>query len=917
MHSKQIIAALTLTIAVSFSTTDCLKAQTLYGMAGSLQTREHAHNVDWAYGWGIDPGNPIDPDTVNYEWVPMIWNATVGGVQNQIDQVLSVESRLGLHVDYVLGFNEPELPTQANMSVQQALDVWEVMTDRFSVTDIKMVSPAVSGGGAIRVDDPDRPDGWLTEFMDGVEAANSDADPNNDLQVDVIAYHFYSVAFNGTTEANKLIDQIDDLYARYGRPIWITEFAGTSFSLENPVHSIEERQAFNQAFLAALIPQFDARPYVERVAWWQFGALGRPYSALTSLSGGVYTPTIIGEEYMRTTLDPGQTYDFANRDYRPTYVHYLKGSNLANNGPPLPEALRAVDVLEGSTTMSGTGDFGFENADDAFVRIRSGATLLKQGNNTVTIPNAPIYNDGSMTISSGTLLLGDGTALTGTGDLLVSANGTLATAAGIGGNVRLALPTIALSNGTLEVQSGVTRFTDELNLQSLGQIQTDGNLVVSGETTGTGVILSSGAGTLFLNGVGSHTGGAGVTEGSLIVGNSAASPTGTGDVFVGGSGTLGGFGQVDGNVTATGGNVAPGVAETISGMPLPVIDEGVVVNAIDFDFTGIQDDAPLTQTSALSGGLRLVSGFDFGSGVRPRNAANNGNEFNVAGFRTDTNSGAAANSGDYLTFTIAPVEGLAMVIEDITFNLRRNGGGAATQYMVVTSIDGFSFPDRWGLLTLDSANTTTQTFTATNTGSAAVTDEVEVRITGVGAGGDAGNTHFYAASVDASFISDPNGIAFDPTGIMELGGDYTQLASATMKMDLEGSQPGEYDQLQVAGGVTLDGTLNVSMIDGFVPATGQTFDIITADSVSGTFSNVVVPDGSGLEVVYTSTAVTLQVNFGLLGDVNLDGVVSFLDINPFVASLTTASYQFEADCNQDGFINFLDIAPFINILSSQ
>jgi len=132
---------------------------------------------------------------------------------------------------------------------QSALENWKIMTDRFSGTDIKLVSPAVSGGGAIRVNDPNRPDGWLTEFMDEVENRNADADPDNDLQVDVIAYHFYSVAFNGTSEANKLIAQIDDLWARYRRPIWITEFAGTSFSLDNPVHSVEERTAFNREFL--------------------------------------------------------------------------------------------------------------------------------------------------------------------------------------------------------------------------------------------------------------------------------------------------------------------------------------------------------------------------------------------------------------------------------------------------------------------------------------------------------------------------------------------------------------------------------------------------------------------------------------------------------------------------------------------
>ena len=55
----------------------------------------------------------------------------------------------------------------------------------------------------------------------------------------------------------------------------------------------------------------------------------------------------------------------------------------------------------------------------------------------------------------------------------------------------------------------------------------------------------------------------------------------------------------------------------------------------------------------------------------------------------------------------------------------------------------------------------------------------------------------------------------------------------------------------------------------------------------------------------------------LLGDVNLDGVVNFLDIAPFIAVLATAGFQAEADCDENGVVDFLDIAPFIDILSTQ
>lgn len=55
----------------------------------------------------------------------------------------------------------------------------------------------------------------------------------------------------------------------------------------------------------------------------------------------------------------------------------------------------------------------------------------------------------------------------------------------------------------------------------------------------------------------------------------------------------------------------------------------------------------------------------------------------------------------------------------------------------------------------------------------------------------------------------------------------------------------------------------------------------------------------------------------ILGDVNLDSFVNFLDIAPFISALSSGGDQLEADCNQDCAVNFLDIAPFILILTGQ
>ena len=178
-----------------------------------------------------------------------------------------------------------------------------------------------------------------------------------------------------------------------------------------------------------------------------------------------------------------------------------------------------------------------------------------------------------------------------------------------------------------------------------------------------------------------------------------------------------------------------------------------------------------------------------------------------------------------------------------------------------------------------SSDTSRTTFTANFANTAPTADPVEIRLYGWASTSGFGNLRVTNVSLDASFVSDPNSIAFDPTGILELGGNYTQSSFATLEIDLGGNQAGEFDQLQVAGNVLLSGTLDISMIDGFEPATGQTFDIITANNVTGTFDNVIAPDGMNVQVVYSNSTVSLQVTAGLIGDFDEDGDVDIDDIN--------------------------------------
>ncbi|MEM9411713.1 MAG: hypothetical protein AAGA30_11405 [Planctomycetota bacterium] len=79
-------------------------------------------------------------------------------------------------------------------------------------------------------------------------------------------------------------------------------------------------------------------------------------------------------------------------------------------------------------------------------------------------------------------------------------------------------------------------------------------------------------------------------------------------------------------------------------------------------------------------------------------------------------------------------------------------------------------------------------------------------------------------------------------------------------------------------------------------------------------------DGLDPELVdrlgFSGCSSTLRVEIMLLiGDVNLDGLVNLLDIEPFVTLLSNGGFQAEADINQDNVVDLLDVAPFVELLS--
>ncbi|MEV6347622.1 glycoside hydrolase family protein [Actinoplanes sp. NPDC051851] len=194
-----------------------------WGFTGVEQALAESR-VTWYYTWSPGPGSLAGPPGAQF--VPMIWGA--------FSAMPDVPAG-----DTLLGFNEPDVAAQANMTVAQALHLWPALM----ATGLRLGSPAVSANAAT-------PDGWLDLFMSSAAELG--------YRVDFIAVHWYG------SDPAALIDYLHDVHDRYGLPIWLTEFAVADFT-DGLVYA---PRADQETFLRAALPMLDRVPYLERYAWF-------------------------------------------------------------------------------------------------------------------------------------------------------------------------------------------------------------------------------------------------------------------------------------------------------------------------------------------------------------------------------------------------------------------------------------------------------------------------------------------------------------------------------------------------------------------------------------------------------------------------------------------------------------------------
>lgn len=224
-------------------------------------------NCSWYYNWATEAFNNSIDEGVDH--IPMMW----GGGEDNLEMMKSFST----DSNYILGFNEPDIQSQANMNFWDAIPIWK---EYISPLKIRKCSPAPAAPGGDSA--------WLQRFMNGdyiclnnflndgswglyhdyLDEASKTWVAGIGEEIDSVVLHYYM----DRIDLNGLKNAVQKLWDTYHKPIWITETGvfgkkgtSTDYSYEIP----EKRQEMAE-YLTGIVEYLDKVPYVERYCWFPY-----------------------------------------------------------------------------------------------------------------------------------------------------------------------------------------------------------------------------------------------------------------------------------------------------------------------------------------------------------------------------------------------------------------------------------------------------------------------------------------------------------------------------------------------------------------------------------------------------------------------------------------------------------------------
>ena len=194
-----------------------------------------AQGTSWYYTYEMQsPYCPGSSCAVAQQFLPQPWC-----LDDASDPLPAYVNRSGI----LLGFNEPNFPSQCNKSPAQVAAAWGALAARWPAPGA-LASPAVALNGSST-------SWWLDEFFAQCAALYG---AGGCAGIAYVAVHDY------TCDAQATMSYLEDIYQRYQMPVILSEFACGSLKHKRPV-------AEEAALMRALVPLLEAAPHVARYSW--------------------------------------------------------------------------------------------------------------------------------------------------------------------------------------------------------------------------------------------------------------------------------------------------------------------------------------------------------------------------------------------------------------------------------------------------------------------------------------------------------------------------------------------------------------------------------------------------------------------------------------------------------------------------
>lgn len=184
--------------------------------------------ISWIWHWADGPVS-----TVPYlEFVPCFWGPSNQDKWNQ--RVAEMKQNQPQHL---LGFNEPDIDSQSNMSPGYAADVWMEQIHQWGQKGVKLGSPQIAY-------DQD----WMASFLSNIEGRGG--------WVDFIVLHWYG----SFKDIDSFKSYVTSAHQKFNKPIWVTEVGVTTAS------GASEADCLN--FMKEVLSFLASTGYVQRASWF-------------------------------------------------------------------------------------------------------------------------------------------------------------------------------------------------------------------------------------------------------------------------------------------------------------------------------------------------------------------------------------------------------------------------------------------------------------------------------------------------------------------------------------------------------------------------------------------------------------------------------------------------------------------------